>query len=406
MRRQISVMLFIVWLVGAIFVGNVFSETLVIGANVPLTGPAAQFGLGKMRALEMRIEEYNAKGGLNIKGVNYKMKLVAYDHKTQPGEAASVAKKLIYDDKTKFILAGAVGACCRAAETATIPNGVMFVFSCAGKELLGADKPLNFRDSMSSEEQCYALMAIVKKANPHIKTIAVLSSNDTTGWDSCKGLIRAAEKFGIKCVAEEYFERDVTDFHPVLARILAKKPDLLDNAGTPLATGCIVFKQAYEMGYRGVKSWLGCGMPQGLVNMAGPEASEGTYLGSSWDYNDPKFNMRELTEKLKVYKARYGDEWDYTGISTYASAKIIFDSMIKAQSLDPHVIAQTMVETQPHQTFLGPYIFGNEGYYGIKRAGMHPAVMGQIQKGKMVNAGFAIHPDLAKLIGENWKFPQ
>jgi ABC-type branched-subunit amino acid transport system substrate-binding protein len=62
MRRQISVMLFIVWLVGAIFVGNVFSETLVIGANVPLTGPAAQFGLGKMRALEMRIEEHNAKG--------------------------------------------------------------------------------------------------------------------------------------------------------------------------------------------------------------------------------------------------------------------------------------------------------------------------------------------------------
>jgi branched-chain amino acid transport system substrate-binding protein len=405
MGKKNSVILFIVLVVGIIFARNGFSETLVIGANVPLTGPAAQFGLGKMRSLEMRIEEYNAKGGLTIKGVNYKMKLVAYDHKTQPGEAASVAKKLIYDDKTKYILAGAVGACCRAAETATIPNNVMFVFSCAGKELLGPDKPLNFRDTMSSEEQCFALLSIVKKANPHIKTIAVLSTNDTTGWDSCKGLIRAAEKLGIKCVAEEYFERDVTDFHPVLARILAKKPDLIDNAGTPLATGCIVFKQAYEMGYRGAKSWLGCGMPQGLVNMAGLEASEGVYLGSSWDYNDPKFNTRELGEKLKLYKARYGDEWDYTGLGTYASSKIIFDSMIKAQSLDPHVIAKTMLETQPHQTFLGPAIFGMEAYYGINRQILHPAVMGQIRKGKMVNAGYAIHPDLAKVVGD-WKFPQ
>lgn len=406
MRKRNLVMLFIVMVVGIIFVRNGFSETLVIGAVVPLTGPAAVFGLGKMRALEMRTEEYNAKGGLNIKGVNYKMKLIAYDHKTQPGEAASVAKKLIYGDKTQYILAGAVGACCRAAEIATIPNNVMFIFSCAGKELLGPDKPLNFRDTMSSEEQSPPLYTIVKKANPHIKTIAVLGTNDTTGWDSSKGVIRAAEKVGIKCVAEEYFERDVTDFHPVLARILAKKPDLIDPGGTPLSTGCIILKQAYEMGYRGAKSWLGCGMPQGVVEMAGLEASEGLYLGSSWDSYDPKFNTPELGEKLKLYRQRYGDEWDYTGLGTYASSKIIFDSMVRAQSLDPHVIAKTMVETQPHQTFLGPAIFGMEEYYGIKRQILHPYVAGQLRKGKVVNAGFALNQDLAKVIGTTWKFPE
>ena len=406
MRKKKSVILFVVLVVGLIFIRNGFSETLIIGANVPLTGPAAQFGLGKMRALEMRIEEYNAKGGLNIKGVNYQMKLIAYDHKTQPGEAASVAKKLVFDHKVKYILAGAVGATCRAAETVTIPNNVMYVFSCAGKTLLGPDKPLNFRDSMSSEEQCPPLMTIVKKANPHIKTIAALSTNDTSGWDSTKGLIRAAEKLGIKCVAEEYFERDVTDFHPVLARIFAKKPDLLEVSGTPLATGCIILKQAYEMGYRGVKSWLGCGMPQGVVEMAGLEASEGLYLGSSWDSYDPKFSTQEFGEKLKLYKKRYGDEWDYTGIGTYASSKIIFDSMVRAQSLDPHVIAKTMVETQPHQTFLGPVIFGMEGFYGTKRQILHPYVAGQLKKGKVVNAGFALPEDLAKLIGTTWKFSE
>ena len=404
MRKQISVMLFIVLFVGAIFVRSGISETLVIGAVVPLTGPAAVFGLGKMRALEMRIEEYNAKGGLNIKGVNYKMKLVAYDHKTQPGEAVSVAKKLIYDDKTQYILAGAVGACCRAAEVATIPNNVMFIFSCAGKELLGPDKPLNFRDTMSSAEQAPPLMAVVKKANPQIKTIAVLDTNDTTGWDATNAIIRAAEKVGITCVAKEYFERDVTDFHPVLARILAKKPDLIDPCGTPLSTGCIILKQAYEMGYRGVKSWLGCGTAQGAIQMAGLEESEGLYLGSAWDAYDPNFNTSELGEKLKLYKKRYGDEWDYTGLGTYASAKIVFDTMVRAQSLDPNVIAKTMVETQPHQTFLGPAVFGMEAYYGIKRQVLHPYVAGQLRKGKVVNAGFALNEDLAKVIGTTWKF--
>jgi hypothetical protein len=76
-------------------------------------------------------------------------------------------------------------------------------------------------------------------------------------------------------------------------------------------------------------------------------------------------------------------------------------TVIKAK-LDPRVIAQTMVETQPIRLSC-PYISEMKAITASSAQGT--SGHGQIRKGKMVNAGYAIHPDLAKVVGD-WKFPQ
>jgi branched-chain amino acid transport system substrate-binding protein len=382
-----------------------FSETLLIGVDAPLTGTAASWGLGQMRSAEMRIDEYNAKGGLNIKGVNYKLELVAYDNKAQAAEATSVAKKLVYEKNVKFILGAAAGATCRGIQTVTGPSNVMLTMCCWGKELLGKEVPLNFRSAHTPFEMADAFMSSIKKTHPEIKTIAIFSPNDTSGWDGGKGALRAAEKLGINCIAEEYYERDVTDFHAVLTRVLAKKPDLLELAASAMGAGSIILKQAHEMGYRGYKSWLANSMPYGVMKIAGAEPSEGLYQCASWDYFSPKFTLPELREAHKKYKERYGEEWDYFGSGNYAISKIVIDSMVKAQSLDPVVVAETMVANQPYTTIFGPVIFGNASVYGLPRALMHPLVLSQIRGGKIVNISFGLHPELAKVVGD-WKFPK
>jgi len=405
MDRKKSVVLLGMLVIGVIFAGNAFSKTLLIGVDAPLTGPAATWGLGQLRSAEMRIDEYNSKGGLIIRGTSYKLKLLGYDNKAQAGEAASIAKKLVYDKKVKYILGAAVGATCRSIQTITAPNDVMFTFCCWGKMLLGEDKPLNFRSGHSPFEMADAFISAIKKTNPNIKTIATFSPNDTSGWDGAKGTIRAAKKLGIKDIAEEYYERGTTDFHAVLTRVLAKKPDLIGLAASPMSTGGIILKQAYEMGYRGLKSWSACSMPYGVLEIAGPEASEGLYLGGSWDYFSPKYTLPVLAETMKKYKKRYGEEWDYYGFANYALVKIVFDTMQREQTLDPNKVAKAMVANQPYMTFLGPVAFGNERVYGIPRNMLHPLVLSQIRKGKIVNTSFGSHPDLAKVIGD-WKFPK
>jgi len=407
MKKKNLLIAFFVLAVGAIFAGDAFSETktLLIGVNAPLTGPASTWGLGQMRSVEMRIDEFNAKGGLVINGTTYKLKYLAYDNKATAAEAASIAKKLIYDKKVKYLLGAAVGATCRAIQTVTAPNDVMFTFCCWGKMLLGKDVPLNFRSGHTPFELADALVSGIKKIHPNIKTVATFSPNDTSGWDGAKGVIRAAKKLGIKCVAEEYYGRGTTDFHAVLTRVLAKKPDLIDLAASPMSTGGIILKQAYEMGYRGHKGWLACGMIKGVIEIAGQEATEGLYLGTSWDYYSPKFTLPLIGQVMTKYKERYGEEWDYFGFCNYALAKIIFDTMQREQTLDVHEVAKAMVAHQPYLTFLGPVVFGNAEIYGLPRAMLHPLVVAQVRKGKIINMSFGLHPDLKKVIGD-WKFPE
>ena len=384
---------------------NVIAETLIIGADSPLSGPAASWGLGQTRALEMLIDDINAKGGLKVGDKTYKMELLAYDNKANAAEAASIAKKLIYDKKVKYILSAAVGATGRAIQTVTVPNKVLFMFSCWGKNLLGKLRPLNFRNGHSPFEMADAYIAAVIKANPNIKTMATFSPNDTSGWDGAKGVISAAQKAGIKVVAEEYYQRGTTDFHAILTKVLAKKPDMLEVAASPMATGGIIFKQAYEMGYRGAKGWLAGSNPSIAIKIAGVDATDGIYLGVNWDYLAPKFTLPELKEVYLQYKKKYGEDWDYYGMSNYVGAKIVFDTMQRIKSIDPEKVADAIVANQPYNSIFGPVIYGNASVYGLDRNLIHPLVLGQIKKGKIENASFGLHPDLKKKVGD-WKFPE
>lgn len=407
MKKKLIPVIFCL-VVGVIFVGFgssiALGKTLLIGGDAPLSGPAASWGIGQMRGVQMAIDEVNAKGGLTINGENIKLKLICYDNKAQANEALSIAKKLVYSDKVKYIMVAAVGATGRAIQTVTAPNNVYFSFSCWGKMLVGPKVPLNFRVGFSPYEMSDAYLQAIKKIYPKAKTIATISPNDTSGWDGAKGDIRAAEKIGIKCVAEEYYERDQQDFHATLTRILAKKPDILDLATSPMSTGGVILKQAYELGYRGPKAWNACSMASRAVAIAGVDASEDLYLCVNWNYSSPKFTLPALREVIKKYNDTYKEDWDYYGVCAYAVAPIVFATMQKIQSTDPVKVTKAMVANQPYNTFLGPIVFGNSSVYGVPHAMLHPLVLSRVHKGQIENMSFGLHDDLAKAVGD-WKFP-
>ncbi|MDD5761815.1 MAG: ABC transporter substrate-binding protein [bacterium] len=383
--------------------GVASAETLVIGGDAPLSGPAASWGIGQVRGVEMAMEEINSKGGLHIKGKRYTLKLSAYDNKAYPNDAASIANKLVLSENSKFILAAAVGATCRAIQTVTGPNNVLFGFSCWGKDLLGPKVPLNFRFGLSPYELSDAYISSIKKAYPNIKTIATISPNDTSGWDGAKGDIRAAKKLGIEAVAEEYYERDQQDFRATLTRILAKKPDLIDLAASAMSTGGVIMKQAYELGYRGPKAWVACSQASAAVKISGKEPAENLYLAVNWDYLSTQYTTAGLRNIVAQYKKKYNEDWDYFGVCAYVGARIVFSTMEKTGSLDPATVAEAMVKNQPYDTVFGPLIFGNAEVYGLPRNMIHPLVLSRVRDGKLENISYGLAPELAKVVG-NWKF--
>jgi branched-chain amino acid transport system substrate-binding protein len=380
-------------------------ETLLIGQAVPLSGPAASWGVGQMRFLEMLEEGINAKGGLNIGGKRYLVKHVSYDHKVDLDTTIKVTNKLVFEHKVKFMFGCAVGATCRAAQTVTAPNNVMFSFSCWGKELLTKDVPLNFRAEHSTWEVCDIYYLGMKKRFPNLKKLATISPNDTSGWDGAKGAIAAAKKAGIDCVAEEYYERAQEDFHGVLGRILAKKPDIIDLATSPMGTGGLILKQLHELGYRGLKAWVAGTMPPAAIKVCGPEAAEDLYNEMYWDFSG-KYTTPELRALEKEYERRYKEPVDYVTVGQYCFMKAAFTSMEKAQTLDPVKLADAIVAGAPYNSVLGPYMFGMADFYkGKPRQALHPMVLSAIKGGKVVNLGYELHEELKAKVGD-WKFPE
>lgn len=127
-------------------------KTLVIGTTLPLSGPAAGWGLGLSRMNDFFAEDVNARGGLKIGDDVYKIKTIAYDNKGQPSEAAANATKLVTQDKIHYLIGGVIAATGMAELPITQPAKVVTTSLWWGKDIIGPDKPYSFRQTVSQDE--------------------------------------------------------------------------------------------------------------------------------------------------------------------------------------------------------------------------------------------------------------
>src|SRR5512140_3201198 len=78
------------------------AQTIKIGAPQPMTGPDAPFGDKFKKAYAMAVEEINAAGGVNGR----KLEVVIEDHLAKNALAATVAEKLITQEKVLVMTGG------------------------------------------------------------------------------------------------------------------------------------------------------------------------------------------------------------------------------------------------------------------------------------------------------------
>src|SRR3990172_9952340 len=75
-------------------VGPTKSDTLLIGASMPLSGPASVAGLAVANGWKAGVEKVNADGGITIGDTNYKLEIAIEDSKGTADGATTAATKL------------------------------------------------------------------------------------------------------------------------------------------------------------------------------------------------------------------------------------------------------------------------------------------------------------------------
>jgi branched-chain amino acid transport system substrate-binding protein len=379
MRIVMTVMLAL----GLVVPAGAAEKTLNIGVLGPLSGGAANYGVELVRGAEMKADEINKAGGLKIGGDAYKLKLISYDHKGQAADAATAANKLVFQDKVKFIIGNAVGATCNAAQTVTEPQKVVFAFVCWGTKNLGPDKPYSFRSLLSQWEAAEPFYRWVKEKHPAIKRVAIISPNDTSGLDTNTAVVKAIKTVGLELVAEETYERGTKDFYPILTKMLAQKPDMIDVAASPPAEAALLVKQARELGFKGAKGWTAGTNPSNLIDVAGKENAEGVW--SPVNVNVESDFVSAAVRKFGVdYKARYKESPGVIAVANFAAFDVITKAMLEAQSVDAEKVLAALT-TKPFETVWGKLVIGGKDTYGIDRQFLYPLVISEVRDGRVVD---------------------
>ena len=390
----LSVFIFVV----PLFMGQVNSaiaaeKVLRIGTTEPLSGPAADWGLGLARMNEFFAEDVNKAGGLKIGNDVYKIQTFAYDNKGMPSEAAANATKLVSQDKIHYLIGGVIAAVGMAVLPVTQPAKVTTTSLWWGKGILGPDKPYSFRQTISQIEIAPAMYTWIKKNNPGIKTLAQINPNDTSGWDTAAAVRDAAEANGIQVVAQEFFERGTKDMYPFLTRILAKKPDLIDIAVTAPGDGAVIVKQLFELGYKGAKAWT-CGTnPVEIIKLCGPEGAEGLWFAYGQILDGPN-STAETRALAKRYLAKYNSVLAPHHVTSYAMLEIFTKAMVQAKTIDTDPVVKIVEKTKKFDTSFGPFVLVGKQKYGIDRQFVHRMMLGQARGGKLVEIEWLPLPGL------------
>jgi len=184
-------------------------------------------------------------------------------------------------------------------------------------------------------------------------------------------------------VADETYERGTKDFYPILNKILAKKPDMLDVAASPPGEAGLILKQAHELGFKGAKGWTAGTNPASLVNIAGQEAAERVWspinINVKSDFVDAK--VRKFGEE---YEKRYREVPGVIAVANYAAFDVFTKAMQEAGSVETDKVLAALT-SRPYDTVWGRLVIGAKETYGIDRQFLYPLVISEIRSGKSVD---------------------
>src|SRR5512138_3236329 len=302
-------------------------DVVLVGHVGSLTGSEATFGDSTDKAIQLAIEEQNAKGG--VKGKQLKLK--TYDDQGKPEEAATAAGRLIAEDKVAVLLGEVAStrslAMAPKADQYQVP---MISPSSTNPKVTkegGKVKPFVFRVCFIDPFQGTVMAKFATEKG--IKKVAVLRD---VGSDYSVGLadyfLTKFKELGGTIVDDQSYKDTDQDFKAQLTAIKAKGPQAIYVPGyyTHVA---LIARQARELGIK-VPLMGGDGWDSPKLYEIGGKALEGSFFSNHYSPEDPSPRIQDF---VKAFEKRFGVVPDGLAATGYDAAKIAFDAMARAKDL-------------------------------------------------------------------------
>ncbi len=275
---------------------SIAQAEVVVGVQITATGSAAAIGIPYRNTFSLLPKTVAGEP----------VRYVVLDDASDTTTAVRNARKLVTEDKADIILGSTITPASLAvaevaAETKTPQISLAPVVPAADKQ------PWVFVVPQAVPVMIDAIADDMKAKG--VKTVAYIGFNDSWGEIVHKGLAAAAERTGLKLVANERFNRTDTSVTAQALKMMSESPDavLVGGSGTPSTLPQIALR---ERGYKGLVYQTHGSIGRDFIrvggkNVEGARAPTGPLMVAE-DLPDSNPIKKVASDFFKQYESQYG----------------------------------------------------------------------------------------------------
>ncbi|MCD1635021.1 ABC transporter substrate-binding protein [Martelella mediterranea] len=281
----------------AVMVAQGASAETKIGAIFDLTGGLNIYGIQQMNALQLAVEDINARGGV----LGEPVEVVSYDAQSEQSKYTQYANTAILRDRVDALFAGLTSSSREAIRPIIRKADIPYFYPSLYEG--GACDKQTFVTGPSASQQLSVL--IDWAVETYGKKIFIMAPDYNFGTISAHWVHEYARQLGAEVVGEDILALTVTDYAPTIQKIQAAKPDFV--VALPVGANQTGFLEQFAAA--GLKDSIGVvstnygsGNQQVVVS---PAAGEG--LIANQGYFQVVDNSANA-DFVKLWTARYGND--------------------------------------------------------------------------------------------------
>ncbi|XVQ15280.1 ABC transporter substrate-binding protein [Spirillospora sp. CA-255316] len=335
------------------------SGPIKIGLITSLTGNYAPLGSEDKKAVELAVEQFNAKGGI----LGRKVEIVFRDDKTQPDQAVLALNAIKRD--VDAVIGPVFSNSALAAEPIAQRDKIPYLSLAPATEQVEPIKSYVFVTPALSA--MYAERYLQYFQHEKITKIAV--AHDSKSGYSVAGhesTLQLAAKYGVQVVKDESYETTTSDFSPIFTRIKDSGAQAFLFWGTG-APGVTVTKQYVASGIK-IPLMLTASQASTLWLKPVGAAAEGitvqSAIGVVGDHL-PAGPQKQIIDQLAgPYKQKHGYAPPQFAQDGYSAALLLFEAIKKAGGTDGEKV-QKALETMDLVTPNGRFRYSATDHSGL-----------------------------------------
>ncbi|HET8845093.1 MAG TPA: ABC transporter substrate-binding protein [Ktedonobacteraceae bacterium] len=338
-----------------------------VGWDGPLTGVNADLGKWDIQAIQLAIDEVNAKGGIHGRQIH----LTRYDDTAQAAQGISNVQRLISQNHIVACFCSPNSGVTLAVLPTLTKAKIVQITPGLAASLTAQKSAYIFRDTPAGAAYEKPLITYLVQTM-HFTKFAQITSTTEYGQGEAKYQQDFLQELGLKPLGtlQKYGSND-TNFTGQLNSLLATNPEVLLLGGEEVTSGLIA-KQARQLGFKG--QFAG-GAPIGtptFINTAG-DVANGAIFTNPYITNDKSASAKTFAA---AYQAKWGEAPESHGAKAYDGAELLIQALNAAYpNITGASVATAMHNIHDYPGLQGVCSFDTTG------EGFHDTQVGMIKNG-------------------------